>query len=172
MSQVTGTIEQKSQREVNTQHGPKQAYSIKVDGEWYSAGFKPCPYEEGQQVNFTYKTNGKYKNIVGYGSAPEAVSTSSGDATAPTPSSGYARAPAKQFPLQADHPDRVIVRQNSLAHATALFTASIGMEESMDTDTAADAIINLAYKFEEYSTGDRETAKAKELIDTGSAPWD
>lgn len=169
MSQVTGIIEQKSQREANTKFGPKQSYSIKINGEWYSAGFKPCPYEEGQTVCVDYTMNGAYKNISGYGAAPAgAAPTPTSSGAAPAASGGYARAPAKEFPLQADHPDRVIVRQNSLAHATALYTSQpLAEGEVLALDEAAEAIIKLAYKFEAYSTGERETEAAKGLMDDG-----
>ena len=167
MSQVTGIIEQKSQREVNTKFGPKQSYSIKVNGEWYSAGFKPCPYEEGQTICADYTTNGAYKNISGYGAAPAgAAPTPSG--AAPAAAGGYGRAPAKEFPLQADHPDRVIVRQNSLAHATALYTSQpLAEGETLVLVNAAEEIIQLAYMFEAYSTGEREVEAAKGLMDDG-----
>lgn len=166
MSQVTGIIEQKSSREVNTKFGPKQSYSIKINGDWYSAGFKPCPYEEGQTICAEYTMNGAYKNISGYGAAPAGASPTASGA-APAASGGYARAPAKEFPLQADHPDRVIVRQNSLAHATNLVSCNLIPDDGLTDEAIAERVITMAYLFEAYSTGDRETEAAKGLMDDG-----
>lgn len=164
MSNVTGVITKKSQRQVTTKFGEKTSYSIQINGEWYSAGFKPCPYNEGDTVSANFEMNGSYKNITGYGAAP----ASAGSGAAPAPSAPAPRATGKQFPVPSDHPDRAIIRQNALAHATKLVVEGTSADMP-DLDGAAERIIELAYKFEAYATGQREVEAAERLVDTGEA---
>lgn len=63
MQTIEGVVDQLGQREVNTARGPATSYSIKIGGEWLSAGFKPPKAQQGQTVRVVYTTNGKYKNV-------------------------------------------------------------------------------------------------------------
>lgn len=60
------------------------------------------------------------------------------------------------FPVPADHPDRSIIRQNSLTQANAILAtmARGGLLGDMDADGLVEEAIRLARSFEAYSTGE------------------
>jgi hypothetical protein len=142
------------------------------NGEWYSA-YRPLPEALGQGVvvEFDFVSKGQWKNINGSvqtvsgatsthdaSQAPEA--TGGGTKFAPQLPNHYQNTNyaslIKQFPLPFDHPDRAIVRQNSLTNAVNLLT-SMGMDlTKVGVDHMVDHVLEVAQKFEEYSTGDLE----------------
>jgi len=114
---------------------------FKIDGAWYSSYNAPAfQVNVGDTISFDWVQKGDYRNIKGSvsksasGSAPQASSGGGGSAT---------------------NRDLTIIRQNALAHATALVVAS-GVKG--DLYDAQDLVIDLAKKFAEYSA----TGKAEE----------
>lgn len=141
------------------------------NGEWYSA-YRPLPEALGQGVvvEFDFVSKGQWKNIQGSvqtvagatstNETSQAHEATGGGATAPQLPNHYLNTNyaslIKQFPLPFDHPDRAIVRQNSLTNAVNLLT-SMGHDLSkMKVDNMVDHVLEIAQKFEEYSTGDLE----------------
>jgi hypothetical protein len=113
---------------------------FKIDGNWYSS-YNPAPFpvSVGDTISFDWVQKGEYRNIKGSvsksasGAAPVAASGGGGGATSR---------------------DLTIIRQNALAHATALVVASGVTGDLYD---AQDLVIDLAKKFAEYSaTGKTE----------------
>lgn len=73
---VSGTVEALYENTANTRNGPATTYALKVDGQRYSAGFKPLGCNEGDVVEFNIKQRGDFWNLDGavkvVGSAPAA----------------------------------------------------------------------------------------------------
>lgn len=113
---------------------------FKIDGAWYSSfNAAPFPVNPGDTISFDWVQKGDYRNIKG------SVSKSASGA-APVASSGGGGSATSR--------DLTIIRQNALAHATALVVAS-GVKG--DLYDAQDLVIDLAKKFAEYSaTGKSE----------------
>lgn len=68
---VKGTVVKINARSVNTRRGPSTSYSVKLAKEdgteidnWFSAGFKPPKFKEGDLVRVEYTTNARgYSDI-------------------------------------------------------------------------------------------------------------
>jgi hypothetical protein len=141
-----------------------------VDGSKYNCGFKRPPANAGDVVSFESNPTAygeecvqhTLKVIKGTGEVPTAVSSSHA-----TPTSIGARSMGKTFPVAADHPDRSIIRQNSLARA--LEVANLTMDNGYDEVSMAggaeptrakvmhevmEMVIPLALQFEAFSTGE------------------
>ncbi len=129
----------------------------------------PELYKIGESYDVT--TESKYGSerivavsAVGGASIPVAPfgSVPIGGATKPVRTYG------KEFPVPTLHGDRSIIRQNSLRHATELWTS---IQPILPSDNkvpskialakAAEAVIELARTFEEYSAGDVERRAAE-----------
>lgn len=170
-----------------TRYGPKSLYQLEVAGEVYEIGFKLPGHisdavSTGQPVSFAWETKYGTKRIVGKedgirigalsaaqkaalaAAAPTSgsvVSTgfkASGSAGSSAGRGGYVN---KEFPVGPLHPDRSIIRQNALSHATRLMvqimdgmSAAASMKLS-DNDLTT-RVIDMATRFEEYATGDLE----------------
>ena len=161
---------------VTTKFGPKPSYSIQADGEWYNYGFKKPPFNEGDEVNFTFTENTYGKQVdaatvrvinKGSGSPSKAPTSASsapvGTEVATPPSTRSYGPPAKVFPIPALHGDRAIVRQNSLTNAVNLCKEYFG--EDVDLPGRAEEIILIARMFEAYSCGDLDMEAAKKLME-------
>lgn len=149
--QVTGVIAQVR----------KDRKGFKLDNDmWYSC-YKTSMLgsaNAGDSVAFQMKKNGDWNNVVGVvevvgqGHLPPDASAGGAQTSAAVwqppfyqKNLGYL---VKTFPVPAKHPDRSIIRQNCMAHATALVCAGCTADEE-----AADAVIKLARTFEAYATG-------------------
>ncbi len=167
MATMIGTVEWMGSKDVNTKWGLKPKYSMKINGQWFSAGFKKAlAMPTGTQVEVEYVT-GAYGNDVTSikattgGVAPTAGTTASEGAA--TPSKSYGR--DRPFPIPVTHGDRSIIRQNALTHATNLYTTVVvDGSKKLDLKKAAEEIVELAYIFEEYSSGSREQKMAEEAV--------
>lgn len=76
-----------------------------------------------------------------------------------------------RFPVPKDHGDVSIMRQNALTNAVSFLTkrlidedASTGEVDNLPLDEAIELIIDTAYKFAEFTTGQREERMAKEIM--------
>lgn len=118
----------------------KDGKRLQINGEWYGS-FNPVGgvnVGDNVTLNWEFDKTGKYKNIKG------AVNVVAG-APNPVPSSGGVVATGGR--------DLIIVRQNALAHATALVVAS-GVS---DVWASQSLVLRLAEGFTKYSaTGEIE----------------
>ncbi len=163
-------VENITTKEVTTKFGPKPAYTVVANGERFSYGFKKPTFGIGDEVDFQY-TDGTYGKSVDLTSV-RLIKKGAGGAAAPTPAAsggakgGYTPA-AKVFPIPPLHGDRAIVRQNSITNATKavndFLASSDGMPDTLDE--YADAIIQVARRFEAYSCGDIDLAVAEGMTE-------
>lgn len=156
------TVENITEKTVNTKFGPKKAFSIKANGEWYGYGFKKPAFSIGDEVDFQFSETAYGKQV-----DDKSVRTlSKAPAPAPAPAKAYG-APAKVFPIPPLHGDRAIVRQNSITNATKMVTellvANKAKMDAFSMSETADLIVNIARKFEEYSCGDIEAIAAEQM---------
>ena len=120
----------------------KDGKRVKIQGEWYGS-FNPIgDVNAGDTVTFDWAPDktGKYKNIKG------AVNVVSRGGSGGVAQSGGASPTGNR--------ELVIVRQNALAHATALVVAA-GVDDAWK---AQDLVLRLAVDFARYSaTGEFDT---------------
>lgn len=148
---------------------------FKLEGgeEWYSAfsaSQVPKGTDRGMFVKFSYVETNKsgtiYCNIKGNVTVEEAPATVSGGSGPAAPRA--VAAGAKTFPVGPLHPDRSIIRQNSLGHAVeAIYHTS--WDDYSTIEEYADRIIEMARKFEAYSAGDLDMAVAMEALEEMTA---
>lgn len=164
---MTYTIENITQKEVNTKFGPKPAFTVHANGERFSYGFKKPAFKIGDTVDFQYTENTYGKNIdltsvrllsKGEG-APPAVSPPVG------PSKGSYGPAAKVFPIPPLHGDRAIVRQNSITNAVKAVDNFLSNQDDVPEtfEEYANFVIDMARKFEAYSCGDLDLAAAEKM---------
>ncbi len=113
----------------------------------------------GDYVEFNWVANGEYKNTKGKvvkGTAPADAKVTA--TFKPTGTS----TPSKTFPVDAFHPDRSIIRQNSLTHASHVLIAR-GHIATSCAQYASD-VISVARIFESYSAGDMDSEMVAEEV--------
>ena len=145
MTQVTGVIE------ATTDKFGK--FNVLMDnGKWYSTNPERAPNPrpvKGQTITFDSGSTGKYLNSVRIeGGAPAPT------ASKPASSGGSfsANSTARTFPVAPLAPERTINRQNALTNAVAYYG---------DNDVTPEQVIEVARKFEAYTTGDLDLEEAK-----------
>lgn len=160
------TVENITNKEVNTKFGPKPAYTIVCSGERYSYGFKKPTFNIGDEIDFQFTENSYGKNVdltsvqmlkKGTG----AVLTTSASISVSKPS--YSP-PSKVFPIPALHGDRAIVRQNSITNATKAVCDNGNNELELSNVEYAEKIIEVARMFEAYSCGDLDAEAAENIM--------
>lgn len=153
---------------------------MQVDGSWYSAfsttQMPPGGVTRGDWVEFTYVEKGEFKNIKGSVTKSAAPASRPTTGAAPSTERKYTDAKGfviKEFPVPPLHPDRSIIRQNSLSHATTLVDKSGDewMEQFYaknsrypNLEDYAEKVIDIARMFEAYSTGDLDKEVAEEEV--------
>lgn len=156
MATKTGTIESIA----------RTGKSIKVDGAWYGAFAKTQLGSAGvgDNVTFTYtsveKDGTTYNNIKGNVTVDGAPKSA---APAPAAAGGYTPRPAggvREFPVGPTSPERVIIRQNALSHATRMVMEGKFYNEDSAEHTSQ-LIVDMAREFEAYVTGDLDKAIAE-----------
>ena len=164
--ELKGIVEQTGSKDATTKFGVKKIYSVKIGGNWVSAGFKDPKVASGDEVKCeaettTYGLQTKVIEILNRGvGMPLPVA-----AAKPTVSKQWQE---KVFPVPALHGDRSIIRQNSLHRAAYLYIASRAGTKGFETgDEIVDVIIHLARRFEAYSAGDLDRAAAETEIQSG-----
>lgn len=151
---------------------PYTIWTVTVDGRQVKAGFKKPAFEVGQTVSIPVSTNkwGDVEMIVA--GAP------TGGYTAPAKPSGGTSAPGgapmggRTFPVAKNSPEMSIIRQNALTNANTAVHNFMERNASEVTEPSAveeyvEMVIAAAYKFAEFSSGQRE-AKAVESMMKGS----
>ena len=157
---VTGTIQAFDSETINKPgKRPFTVHKVCVDGVWYEAGYSKPAFGIGEVVSF--EAEKKYGKMA----VTSPISRGAGGGASPAPALEVPKSSsggrnyggvAKEFPVPPLHPDRSIIRQNALAHATKLYCSNVAPGEITNLDVAAECIVTLAYKFEEYATGQRE----------------
>lgn len=158
-------IENITTKEVTTKFGPKPAYTVHAGGERFSYGFKKPTFAIGDEVDFQYTENTYGKNV-DMASVRLLKKGTGSPATAPTAGAsgggkGSYTPAAKVFPIPPLHGDRAIVRQNSITNATKA-VCDYGYEAT-SIEEYADMVVAVARRFEAYSCGDLDLAKAEEM---------
>lgn len=164
MNKISGVVESKR----------RDGKAIQVEGKWFSIfmGDALDSVNKGDYVEFMYteKANpaggDSYKNIKGSVTKKTPPASTPMSAFPAASAAGSARAMyAKEFPVPPLHPDRSIIRQNSLAHATKVIIDGCynpgGLGAEMD---CAEKIIAVARIFEAYSTGELDASIADEEV--------
>lgn len=172
MSSYSGIVQNiTANRRVAKKTGkPFTVYSAQVGGEWFQYGFNKPTFVVGDEIEFDYETSSYGKEFKK--GAPVLVTVPASTGAAPTPVATTPVAPApskrsgggrqyegvcveKEFPLPELHPDRVIVRQNMLSHATQIVNAHYveAATDDVDEKDRAEAVIAVARILEEYATG-------------------
>lgn len=133
------------------------------DGNWYSA-FAASQIGEsiavGDSVEFSYKVNGRYRNIQGNvtkssGGASSAPASSGGSRPAATGGRTY-RANGEEggFPIHPLAYERALDRRNAVTAAASIIAAEIS--RGTEFEDVGSATLELARMFEAYSTGDED----------------
>lgn len=169
---ASGTVVGIYDKDVKTKFGMKKVYDVKLDnGEFYKNGFKAPLVSLGDVVTVEYES-GKYgKDIKALHTSALTGNTYTvaNNPVSKKETVSVARYPTNQkvFPVPNDHGDRSIIRQNSLTNARELL-CHVYNDIPIKNDDTINAIVNkiieVAYKFEEYSSGDREVKAADEII--------
>lgn len=184
MPTVTGVVQGVYSKDVTTKFGNKKVWDIKLDdGQFYKNGFKKPIAEIGDTVFIEY-TPDKYGNTIISLIRGAATTVALGpqqlnaEPVKPAASPTQYNKGNKPFPVPSDHGDRSIIRQNSLTNARELVcTVALRGKDTLgeskmwsDTqkqlETLSDEIIKIAYKFEEYSSGDREVKAVDALMNS------
>jgi len=158
MALCNGVVEAVSSKDVEIKRGPKagstsKIYSFKVGDSWYKTGFKSM-VSKGDEVSFEY-TDGAYGKDVKVASLSKAGSSTPTTSVSPPSVSGSG------FPMGLRDKGRAINRQNALTNAVAYVTVMGGG----DKDVTPDLVIEIARKFEAYTTGDLEREAAEKLAE-------
>lgn len=136
---------------------PFKVYTVVLStGEEVEIGYKPT-YKVGDnfhsEVEFKY---GKYKEVKPLGAS---------GATAGVASSAPSGVASMAFPIPKASKETAIIRQNALTNAVnAVINYTDGTPRG-SFDEYIDTIISTAYKFAEFSSGQREIRLTKELVD-------
>lgn len=161
---------------------PFTVHKVSVDGVWYECGYKkPGGVGIGSLVQFEAEKKFGKMAVVGEVVTAAAGTPPSQPAAPAAPrasGSGYSRGDStppqrdeagvlrsnrgdaiKEFPVPVMHPDRSIIRQNALAHATNIVIAfragseKVDLGSQEDWDAITDRVIAVAYDLERYATG-------------------
>lgn len=154
MTTMTGTITAKA----------RTGKSIQMeDGNWYSA-FNASQIGDvgaGDSVEFSYKENGRYRNIQGNvkktGGGTGAESASSGGGHRATGGRNY-RANGEEggFPIHPLAYERALDRRNAISAAATIIASQLA--HGTEYPDVTEAVVQMAMTFEAYSTGDLERA--------------
>jgi len=166
--QKQGVIEAISTKEVKTKFGPKNTFSIKVDGEWYSAGFKQPP-GKGTTVSFEYDESQWGKQLVKNSLYSSGTDGSGSGGVQGTSSSNSNQAKVTSgkgvFPIPTYDGQRSIIRQNATTNANYLLRTLLSHSDGClpSVDELKVLLIETARSIEAYTTGDTDKEEAKKI---------
>lgn len=162
MTDIFGTVENMSTNRINSSKTGKSftvhlaqiktSSGEKLDIEF---GFNRPSLDVGRFYKFTCEKK--------FGKLACSSFEASTAAAAPSASPARSGSTGKVFPVPADHPDRSIVRQNALAHATKVVVETSLKDAVTPSEDIVDLIIKTAYRFEAYATGDIEAVAIEAL---------
>lgn len=149
MTTVTGVVTDIKSRNINTKRGMSAVYDLFVDGVKYGAGFTSPKCSVGDTVEFFAGDRNGYPNVDG----PVRLVTTGGGAA--TPTAGVPKNTAA-FPVSTDSREYSIIRQSSLKSAVDTVNGYHGGDASMSLIEYVNAILETAYTFTDFSSGQRE----------------
>lgn len=151
---VNGEVKALSTKEVNTKRGLSTTYSIRINDDWYSAGFKKPPVEKGDHVTLIHKGD-QYKTVLSV--------TKQGGINTESPNKQTEK---KVGAISLDR-DRAIIRQNALTNARELYVAKVVGEigSPEQCSSCAEEIISISRQFEAYTSGDIEKFAAMKKLE-------
>jgi len=157
MPVIQGTVEAVYHNKVNTQWGEKQTEKFKINGQYFSGGFKKWGANKGDEVELNYDTNSK-----GYNDIKAMIVTAKGEQSMADNSVGTTVRGSKgrSFPVDPLAPERTINRQNALTNAVN-FCTSFATEETPVTTVD---VISVAREFEAYTCGDIDKEEAIKML--------
>ena len=135
-----------------------KSFKLEGDSRWFSV-FSPSDLQaqRGDYVEFEFTQKGNFNNA-------KVVKASSGGGQQPQQQSGSGNAapkPAPQgrtFPVGLLAPERTINRQNALTNAVTFVKDN--------AEATVDDVLEIARKFEAYTTGDLDLEEAKHALDS------
>jgi hypothetical protein len=153
MPKISGTIDAVYENDVKGYGGKmKKAFRYSINGAYYSGGFKRWAGEKGDEVTIDYETNAK-----GYNDIKEMWVTGKGSVET-RGGSAIVKSNIREFPVGPLAPERAINRQNALTNA---------VKYAEGEHLSVDDVIEIARKFEAYTTGDMDRANALLSIANG-----
>lgn len=161
MSQAVGTVTAfESEKKTSKQGKPFTVHLVVLDnGDKFEAGYKrPDSVRIGDIAVIDWEVKYGAKAIVSIrrGAPSDVAQAAQAPAQAPQQSAAPARGSfGKTFPVPADHPDRSIIRQNSLNHATQAVASLVAAKalKVADEEEFATLTIKVARLYEAYSSG-------------------
>lgn len=178
MSTMTFNVADITNRTVNTRFGPKLTWTLISDsGEKYAFPFADparSGIRVGSVVTGMVKTDPKYgfqidpKTVTVGGTAPPPAEGTPTTTTAPRTS--YGGRGDRVFPVPSQHGDMAIIRQNALTNAVSTvadWVATQPTEKWPSLDDWTELVINTAYKFADFSSGQREAKAARKMAKIG-----
>lgn len=161
MTQVTGRVDSIYSKTVATKFGDKNVYYANINGQDINIGFKKS-VEEGQNVTLDVEQKyGELQMVRGSGPKQAAV----GQASTPAKNMPAAKQ-TQEFPVPTNSRSTSICRQSGLNRAVEVSIALLNAGEFHDGDGNLDQsefenrVFELAYKFTDFSTGQREVKMA------------
>lgn len=145
--------------------GKFTVHYVIVNGERVSVGFSKPTVNVGDEVTIPYEIKYGEKQMpkgakIRQGSVPASSFTTP---SAGRSSGGGGSTGGRQFPVPPTSSERTIVRQNSVSNAARIISALIG-EGGVAPGKEAQAVIDLAREFEEYSCGDLERRASEQGV--------
>jgi hypothetical protein len=137
-------------------------YAELDDGRKLKFGFNKPKYAVGQRL-VGHATTNKFGDLE-FSDKPggAAPSTSSGGSGASTTNTG------RRFPVPATSPETSIIRQNSLTNANTAVSAYFDCHADKCPESVEeylDLVIEAAYKFADFSSGQREVKRVTHMMD-------
>jgi hypothetical protein len=170
MNTITGMVEAITPMNgVSKRTGkPYTIWTATVDGQEVKMGFTKPSFNVGDTVSLDTEVN-KYGDTEvikpgARGSAPAPRSAPAGGGSAPAARGGFDRT----FPVKTNSPEMSIIRQNALTNANAAVHHYMErnhgeVTEPETVEAYIEMVIETAYKFAEFSSGQREAKAVAEL---------
>jgi len=141
----------------------KDKTALKIGEDWFSSymGISIKDVEPGDRIRFTFKKNGRWNNIQGDVDILEKGDGGSTNMTNPSRSEEPVVVKQGDVHLKTE---RAIIRQNALTNAVKYasdFADRVITEEEYNTP---ENIIEIAKKFEAYTSGDLDLENAKKAF--------
>lgn len=136
-------------------------WTVTVNGQDIKAGFKKPGFNVGDSVTLTTSVN-KWGDteIVEPGTAMSGGAARPAPISPPGGSGGGGFSPGgRTFPVAINSPEMSIIRQNALTNANAAVVnhmTNVAHDASLTIDEYAELVIDVAYRFAEFSSGQRE----------------
>lgn len=164
---VNGTVTNTYSKTKSTRVGDKTIHYIEVDdGNTVNVGFKQT-FEVGEVVNLNVAE--KYGELQIARGGAKTPATTKGSSY--TPSSSAPPRARGAFPIDPTDNQTSIVRQSSLNRAvdTATIMQQHGMfADDISQEELVDIILEMAYQYTDFSTGQREVKAARKMKEAAS----